>query len=533
MSDSPTKKRKANDGRATVPASSNGGGGGFLSSWLGYFSSGRRDDNAQPTRGGENLTQMDRMEKMMIRMEEKCSRLETECSSLRTMLKTKMEQDDCKFDSLDRQFEYNNMIGKNQSWKYSTPVHSDEYWEDYGYNEDVALYLSECSDFLKDFTEIMRRGDFPDYSDGSQGINLDWGEGDPILEDDARDKMLPHWIEFTNAIKQFTPAFGVLPDGCETYFTLQYVQLAGGVGQLLKDALMNKPFQTLTFVNKTGVGDNDTMSVDSIIEIMSSNKHLRKLTIGNNRIQMAHMEKFCSVLHRGSIAELDLKNCFENGLSDEMMALLLANGGPKLQRLGLDSNRINSSTRILANFLATNPPLKRLDLRNNGLSGAGVDLLANALRSNRSLRILDLSGNTISNAGKESLRLVLHNDSSLNSIADSNHSCILVGAHFHSWNMTGFWKNGAWHEAHVSFNRARKIYKLLSMRNKSMSTSNVQYFDEIDVKILPFMLKAVQRYAIAIHPYDSVKALSIVYEVMRKWHKVFPLYADRGNNDSY
>ena len=70
------------------------------------------------------------------------------------------------------------------------------------------------------------------------------------------------------------------------------------------------------------------------------------------------------------------------------------------------------------------------------------------------------------------------------------------------------------------------------MRNKSISTSNVKYFDGIDVKILPFMLKAVQRYAIEIHAYGSVKALSIVYEVMRKWDKVFPLYTDGGNNDS-
>jgi hypothetical protein len=64
-----------------------------------------------------------------------------------------------------------------------------------------------------------------------------------------------------------------------------------------------------------------------------------------------------------------------------------------------------------------------------------------------------------------------------------------------------------------------------------MSTSNVQHFDGIDVKILPFMLKAVQTYASVEHPddrfllgYFRVKALSIVYEVMRKWDKVFPLY---------
>jgi hypothetical protein len=95
-----TKKRKANDGQATVPDSSDGGGG-FLSSWLSYFS-GRRDEITQPSSltcaGGENLThKMDRMEKIMIRMEERqlanmsslerrCEHLEAECSSLKAIV---------------------------------------------------------------------------------------------------------------------------------------------------------------------------------------------------------------------------------------------------------------------------------------------------------------------------------------------------------------------------------------------------------------------------------------------------------------
>jgi hypothetical protein len=424
------------------------------------------------------------------------------------------------------------MIVKNQSWKYSTPVHPAEYWETKGYDDDVAEYLSESSDFLKRMAEKMRRGEFPnEYSlDGNEkGIDLDWQESDPILDHAVMDKMRPHWREFADALKQFTPAFGVLPDGFETFFALQDIQLPGNVPELLKDALMNKPFQTLRFVNKTGVGDDEKMSVDSIMDIVESNKQLRRLTIGNNRIQLSQMKKICSAVCRGSIVELDLKNCFENGLRDDMLTYLLTNGGSKLKRLGLDSNEITSSSiTILANVLATNPPLQQLDLGNTGLSDDCVDLLANALRSNTSLRNLNFSGNTISDAGKESLRLVMHDDSSLNSIADSNHSCFLEGVVFYAWNMRGFWKDGAWHEAPGSFNRARKIYNLLSEKNKSISTSNVQHFDEVDINILPDMLKAVQRYAIEIHAYGRVKALSIVYEV----DKVFPLYSDVGNNDS-
>ncbi len=534
-----TKKRKANDGQATVP---DGGGGGFLSSLLGYFS-GRRDDNAQPTCGGENQTQkMDAMMQMMGRMEEKLatvSSLERRCENLEAMLKTKMEQDESKFDSLVRHHEYNSMIVKNQHWKYSTPVYSEEYWETKGYDGDVAEYLADGSGCLKDYTEKIRRGEFPnDYGD-EKGIDLEWNEGDPILDRAVIDIMRPHWREFVDALKQFTPVFSVLPDGCESFFNLLNVQLPGNVAWRLKAALMNKPFQRLSFVNKTGVGDDEGMSVYSILDIVESNEHLRKLTVGNNRIQLGHMEKICSAVRRGSIVELDLYNCFENGLGDEMIAFLLTSGGlMKLEKLDLNSNGITSNgITILANFLAMNPMLKELDLRNNGFSGGGgcVDLLANALQSNKSLRSLRLYGNAIGDAGYEALRLVLHNDSSLNSLADSNHSCVLEGVEF-SWNVDRVRKNETWHEATESFNRARKIYKLLSARNKSMSTSNVQHFDDVDIKLLPSILEAVQSYASVVHPSDRhragycrVEPLSIAYEVMRKWDKVFPLYTDGGN----
>jgi hypothetical protein len=289
----------------------------------------------------------------------------------------------------------------------------------------------------------MRRGEFPsDYYDDRKGISFDWAEEDPILDRDTSIKTRPHWKEFADALKQFTPAFGVLPDDGETYFTLENVQLGRFIPRLLKDALMNKPFQELSFVNKVGVGDDDGMSLDAVMvmEIMNSNKHLRKLTIGNNRIQLSHMAQICSAVNEHSLVTLDLYNCFENGLGDAMVASLLTNGGlAKLQRLGLDSNEIASNgIALLADFLATNPPLKELDLMNNGLSGDCVDLLANALRSNASLRSLQLDGNAIGDAGKESLRLVLYNDSSLNSIADSNHSCVVEGVGFDCWNVYGF-----------------------------------------------------------------------------------------------
>ena len=62
--------------------------------------------------------------------------------------------------------------------------------------------------------------------------------------------------------------------------------------------------------------------------------------------------------------------------------------------------------------------------------------------------------------------------------------------------------------------------------------SNSKHFGEIDVKILPEMLEAVQQYhsASLSADYFKVNPLSIVYEVMRRWDKVTPLYKTLGKS---
>jgi len=167
--------------------------------------------------------------------------------------------------------------------------------------------------------------------------------------------------------------------------------------------------------------------------------------------------------------ELCLYDNFEPGIGDEMLTALLTNDDLKLEKLGMPSNNITSIVSTwLADFLATNPRLKELDLNENHLNDSDAVLIANALRANRSEM--------------------------------------------------------------VDENRDRKIYSILSSRNKTIS--NVQHFDDIDVKLLPNVLESVQRYskyATRWHKHES-KPLSIVYEVMRKWDKAFPLYKSGAGN---
>ena len=389
------KKRKANDGRATtdcshdVNTSNNNDGGGFLSSWFGYFS-GRRDDASAGPPNNENfiqqsLSKMDRMEQIMIRMEEKlatvsslesrCEQLEAKCCSLENKLestsqstKEHMNRLETKVDSvhvkLDRSLnfhEYNEMLLKNQVWGYSADVDTQDNLVSNGYTDDEAEYVVQTAAVLRDTSLQLRRGVFPDADNFDKGILMEMPDDDPIFREAANDELLPHWKEFAAALKQFTPAMNLLPDNCESYFRFYFVQLNHEAMLLITEALIGKPFHKFAFTNNdNGDGVPAGMSVDAILGIVESNKRLRKLEIGRNRIGRDHIERLCSAVHtHAALVALDLGESFEPSIGDEMLAALLTSGVLMLEKLDMSSNNITSAvSTLLADFLATNPRLK-------------------------------------------------------------------------------------------------------------------------------------------------------------------------------
>jgi hypothetical protein len=589
----PMKKRKANDGRPMMDedgahdVNTNyniNDGGGFLSSWLGYYFSGRRDAAPSAPSCDENLSQMERMEKIMMRVEEKlshvsslesrCEQLEAKCSSLEDILETNLQSMkehfdrkidplylhvETKSDLLDKRLEANlcctkeqidslhvkvdtslkrqdhrEMLIKNQSWEYSAPVDTvDDWLFDTNYSEAEAEYIADTAEELKKMTLNMRRGEFPDenFYDMDKGIYLAMNDADPQFGYAVNDELLPHWEEFAAALEQFNPAINLLPDDCESFFTFYFVQLNHDAMLLIKEALMYKPFTKLSFTNNNNGdgGRGGGMSVDAIMDIVESNTHLRKLDIKRNSIGNQHIERLCSAVHNHPLVELCLFDNFEPGIGDEMLTSLLTNDdlkhgqNLKLEKLDMSSNNITSGVSpLMADFLVTNPRLKELDLGSNHLNDSDAVLIANTLRSNTTLTSLDLTdNNNISDVGIDAFRLVLFDESSLNAVADSNHICTVCGLGYFYWNRNDF-------SEVMKDNRGRKIYSILSSRNKTMS--NVEHFGNFDVKLLPNMLETVQRYSkyvVRWHKHE-VEALSIVYEVMRKWDKVFPLYKSSG-----
>ena len=222
----------------------------------------------------------------MMRMEEKlgtvsslerrCEQLEAKCSSLENMLEltsqTTKKHIDEKFDSLylhleqkssllenkletkvdtvnvkvERSLklhEFNIMLIENQSWEYSADDSAFGF-----YDVDEVEYLVENAEELKDLTTKMRQGEFP-FLDLTicGGICLEMSDVNPPFSEDVNNALLPHWEEFANALKQFTPAINLLPDNCASCLMFESVQLNHDAMLLIKEALMGKPFRNLHF----------------------------------------------------------------------------------------------------------------------------------------------------------------------------------------------------------------------------------------------------------------------------------------------
>ena len=555
----PTKKRRANDGQTTTDCAHDMNtvstiGGGFLSlsSWFGYFSRQRDDTSSRPPSIEhsiqQSLSKMDRMENIMMRMEDKlatvgslesrCEQLERKCSSLEAILKL-TSQSRKEMDDISKTLKYHEMLIRNQKWEYSAPISSENILFIRGFQANEVDYIYQTSYLLKRNTEALRRGDFPDddvYAPGDKGIRLHVRIDEDLLsyDESVDNEMSRHWKEFAAALKHFKPALDMLPNDCKSFIIFHTVQLNCDNTQCIKEALMSMPFKCFCFGVRHRIFHGGMSTIAALID---SNKYLQQLQFFNIQdMDRSDIAQLSSAIHRhSSIVEVTFQECFSDGLGDYMLHLLSRGDGDlKLERLSMPGNHLRGSqtgfnvcTR-LTNFLAANPRLTFLDLQGNYLDDNDVALIANALHSNTTLSHLYIQGNShIGDDGTTSLQRALYDACSLNSVSDSNHSCSVKADFIMTVN------NVALNNSETrDVNRAQKIYSLLSIRNKRIS--NAQHFGDMDINLLPRLLEVVQKYSrLTGEDEDYVKALSIVYEIMRRWDKVSPLYKPLGTSEGF
>jgi hypothetical protein len=168
-------------------------------------------------------------------------------------------------------------------------------------------------------------------------------------------------------------------------------------------------------------------------------------------------------------------------------------------------------------------------LANNNLNDEDARLIARALKHNTNLEELWLGDNDFSEilydngtreVGSNALCKAIYDPTSLNSVADCNHTCFIFGG-------ASFGNNIPINRYTPKQNRIRKIYHLLSVRNRD--ENNVHHFnlefgddDENDesLKLVPKVLECVHRYAVSQscgECIDYLPPLSVVYEILRGW----------------
>jgi len=460
------------------------------------------------------LKSMASMQKEMQGMKEEIKSVKMEMTKLRdtgdevkkSLLETQ-SQSESRFNDVAVKQKYHGVLLKNQKWEYP-----DEDLPSFGFEQPQERSL--VAD-IREATLGMRYG----TNNGEiQILNFDGG--------DFIEGIVPHWEEFSKALDEYQHALRCLPEDVSSSFALTGVQLPPCVLDLLSNALKSNNFKKFELQGNSMIQDG----IPFVLNYMQSNPELEELCLSENRLfTKDEINQLCDIIQKHpSIRLIQLDDCCENEVNghDALCAIITA-GASKLKILGFSSNatRTNGST-FISDFLQTNPILEELVLTGDNLDDRDASWIAKALGYNTNLMYLWVEDNNMTDAGWNMLLQAEFDPTSLSSAANSNHTCFI--------------------ENHSKFNavldelcppsvvRQMKIYSLLSLRNNTCS--NVQHFDDIPVKLLPDMLSSIQKYSKYHCKEDSPEqnefdahALSVVFEVMRRWDKSLSAYEALSN----
>ncbi|KAL7537176.1 hypothetical protein ACHAXR_007645 [Thalassiosira sp. AJA248-18] len=407
--------------------------------------------------------------------------------------------------SLERSLQ---VLIKHNKWEYSAPPITPNYWGgfDVHYIAHMDFFLQE----IKGNTCELRHGKYGQYICFSGGNDHEDERTSVLLHDDI---ILPHWREFADALQMYQRP---LDNDASGTFSVSNIQLTSAVVDMLAPALVKKNFRHFELDHNMFPNIRD--GIEFACKFAKSNPNLDSYQWLNNPIgcssDLGHLLDAINGLP--SLERIGLSRCCGRNLNGYSTLRSIITGNQYCEDIDLSSNNIRTmGSTHLPDFLATNPPLKYMNLENNHLNDNDAELIAASLIQNCNLESLSLEGNEITSVGCDALRHVVFDSTSLNSVADSNHSCYIGGLDFGG--IPNNWNNS-------KRNRRMKIYYLLSSRNRE--GSNAHHLDsdigEESLKLAPEVLQCVNHCSGCeqdeVRQDDGVvKPLSIIYEILRNW----------------
>ena len=479
---------------------------------------------------------MNNMRGEIKHLSDKCEHIET---SINTIQKTQTTANSSRLVGVDDKLNclgdrltnmedkqnYHEVLLKNQKWEYKVPRPSQAFWnqiDDPGQREAAEDFLHQ----IKEYTTKMRTG-YNGDCDGGCSISLDITRRllySPVFR--------PHWREFWNALEEYQYCLKCLPDDDkDSYLRLCEVDLPNNVLGFLSNALKSTHFHHFHLRNNN-FGQN---GIDFALKYIQTNPILEQFVLIENPMEREGFTRLCQIIKtHPSIHSLELDNCIGDDIDGyEALQMVMIAGRSKLKCV--DINNLDISTEgdaYISDFLASNPILETLRLTSNRLDDIDAMAIANALKHNTNLRILDIRYNEdMTNSGWIALRKAEFDDTSLNAAADSNHTCCIGypdDAYEKGLDTVEMNGDDPYESTDGFFDpnyvRQKKIYHLLCSRNRNCS--NVDYFEDVPVELLPDMLISIQQYSNYHGPDHTpsqdirdVCPLSIWYEILQRWDK--------------
>ena len=176
------------------------------------------------------------MQDEMKDMRGEITQLRQKCDDMHTKLNENA-------DSTNHKLKYHDVLLQNQKWKYSARHPSDDYWNSVRGSDqyyEAKRFLEE----MKKCTEEMR------YGIGESGPTKNIYMNIPNHLSYHHD-LLPHWVEFANALIQYRYYLERAEGGSQSVLLLWHMELPDEVIDLLSKALQSTFFNRIALVGNS------------------------------------------------------------------------------------------------------------------------------------------------------------------------------------------------------------------------------------------------------------------------------------------
>eukprot|EP00956_Cyclotella_meneghiniana_P003404 scaffold4111_cov43-Cyclotella_meneghiniana.AAC.1 len=429
--------------------------------------------------------------------EDKISKLQEQVKSLQTS-----------FEKAQRKTRYREVVLKNLNWEYPLDFPTVPELLADGFDEDECTWIVEGITKMAEVTRKMRMGEYMYSVDPDPGENFS----------SRYNGYKPHYKEFADALVDYQRTIDYRED--QSFCFALDIPLSREIMDLLHDALQQTHFHEFDFYSNNLEREG---YIEFVANCVKANTRLKQIRLESVKIEHSNdFDLLCKALNsNGYLQKVIFTDC--DIVEDSFREIFKKLKSKTIERIEVEqfNGLPNLGPTDMSEFLSSNLSLSELSLCDNAFNEQDIVYMSNSLRHNTTLRKLCITHTNPPN-NWDLLESIIFDCSSLNTAFYSNHHTRLR----YSWSLdrcnSNIEKFNMCNDPIL--NRRKKVYTILSRRNRSRKNAALFDSDGISIKQIPQILPLLKPFSEhhlhdedAIQGDDEVVPLSIAYEIMRDW----------------